>query len=110
MKRGDVVQVALRGDIGKPRPAVIVQADVILGTLHTLVCPMTTEIREDVVIRRVLVEPDDGNGLKQTSQIMVDKINLIRRDKCRDIIGQMSADTMANVDQALLVVLGLLRE
>jgi hypothetical protein len=27
MKRGDVVTVALQGDLGKPRPAVIVQSD-----------------------------------------------------------------------------------
>ena len=29
MKRGDVVLVALSGDYGKPRPAVIVQSDAV---------------------------------------------------------------------------------
>jgi hypothetical protein len=43
MRRGDVVTVAATGDYGKPRPAVIVQADA-LPERHAsvVVCPMTS--------------------------------------------------------------------
>ena len=46
MKRGDVVIVAY-GELGRPRPAVIIQADELGGATTTVVaCPITSEIVE----------------------------------------------------------------
>ena len=43
MRHGDLVTVALRGDAGKPRPALIVQADDLFADLPTIVVlPLTS--------------------------------------------------------------------
>ena len=109
MNRGDVVLVVAQGDMGKPRPGVIVQADE-LGdeTTSVIVCPMSSEVTELHRLRPV-VEPTVGNGLRLRSQIMTDKINALRRDRVRQVLGSLDADTSERLDSALLVVLGLAR-
>jgi mRNA interferase MazF len=109
VNRGDVVLVVAQGDMGKPRPGVIVQADE-LGdeTTSVIVCPMSSEVTELHRLRPV-VEPTVGNGLRLRSQIMTDKINALRRDRVRQVLGSLDADTSERLDSALLVVLGLAR-
>lgn len=109
MKRGDVVLIVLQGELGKPRPAVIVQADE-LGdaTTSVLVCPMSSEVSEFHRLRPV-VEPAAGNGLRLRSQIMTDKLSALRRDRVRQVLGSLDADSSEQLDSALLVVLGLAR-
>jgi mRNA interferase MazF len=107
LKRGDVVLVVAQGDMGKPRPGVIVQADE-LGdaTTSVLVCPMSSEVTASHRLRPV-VEPTASNGLRLRSQIMTDKINALRRDRVRQVLGSLDTDTSERLDSALLVVLGL---
>jgi len=109
MKRGAVVLLVASGDLGKPRPGVIVQADE-LGdaTTSILICPMSSDLSE---FRRTrpIVEPSRDNGLRVRSQIMTDKINALRRDRVRQVIGTLDAATLEQLDTSLLVVLGLAR-
>ncbi len=56
---------------------------------------------------RPVVEPTAGNGLRLRSQIMTDKINALRRDRVRQLVGSLDADASERLDTALLVVLGL---
>ena len=106
MNRGDVVLVALPGDYGKPRPAVIIQSDQLTGTDSILVSLFTTDI-QDSVIFRLAVEPDRGNGLREPSQLMVDKIYAVRRDKCGRRIGRLNAEILIDLDERLALVVGL---
>ncbi|TAH67792.1 MAG: type II toxin-antitoxin system PemK/MazF family toxin [Rhodopseudomonas palustris] len=109
MTRGDVVLLVASGDLGKPRPGVIVQADE-LGDVTTsvLICPMSSDLSE---FRRTrpIVEPSPENGLRVRSQIMTDKLSALRRDRVRQVIGTLDAATLEQLDTALLVVLGLAR-
>jgi mRNA interferase MazF len=107
LKRGDVVTVALTGDFGKPRPAVIVETDRLAPTDHVLVCPGTSHLRHDVDQRRVHVEPDDANGLRKATQFQVDKLTVIRRSKCGDVLGQLSRQHVERLNETLTLVLGL---
>lgn len=95
------------GDLGKPRPAVVVQADE-LGdeTTTVLVCPMSSEVRGGAHIRPV-IEPKSENGLRITSQIMTDKMLALRRDRIRRVLGRIDAPAKDALDRALLIVLGL---
>lgn len=43
-----------------------------------VVCPITTDA-VDAIAFRVTLEPGAGNGLKQLSQVMVDKISTVLR-------------------------------
>jgi mRNA interferase MazF len=72
MRRGDVVVVALSGDYGKPRRAVVVQSDAVPTPVSVFVCPLTTSVKPSHVLT-ILVEPTEGNGLRERSQLMVDK-------------------------------------
>jgi mRNA interferase MazF len=108
VKRGSVVIVA-HGDFGRPRPAVVVQADE-LGEVTTtlLVCPLTSGLTEKLPIRPT-VEPQPENGLRVQSQIMTDKMLALPRDHVRQTIGTIDSETRARLDAALLLVLGLAR-
>lgn len=107
MKRGDVVLVLMHGDIGKPRPAIVVQSDEMRdSTTSVLVCPMSSDVREPGIVRPI-VEPDATNGLHVRSQIMTDKLAAVRYDRIRRTLGALDAQTLERLDRALLVVLGL---
>jgi len=104
--RGDLVTVSLQGDYGKPRPALIVQTD-LLGELDSVVlCPVTSELRTAVF--RVTVEPTSANGLRALSQVMVDKLMTMPRTKVGEPFGRLEEERMRAVDKALLLVVGVI--
>ena len=109
MKRGDVVLIVLKGELGKPRPGVIVQADEFRdSTTSVLVCPMSSAVTEFHRIRPI-VEPTASNGLRIRSQIMTDKMNTLGRDRIRQVLGSLDTESSEQLDRALLLVLGLAR-
>ena len=106
--RGDVVTVAAPGDYGKPRPAVVVQSDVIpADSASVVICQMTSEIAEHAVDYRVIVEPSAANGLRARSQVMADKPVTVRRERLGRAIGRLSAEDVGRLDIALAFVMGL---
>ena len=109
MKRGDVVLLVAQGDMGKPRPGVIVQADELGDTTNSvLICPMSSDVSEFHHLRPV-IQPSAGNGLRLRSQIMTDKINALRRDRVRQVLGSLDDEASERLNSALLTVLGLAR-
>ncbi|MBB5049799.1 mRNA interferase MazF [Rhodopseudomonas rhenobacensis] len=105
MTRGDIVLVVLQGDFGKPRPAVIVQANAFTDIASLAVLPLTTELR-DVPALRIQIEPDPSNGLVQRSQVMVDKITAVALRRVSRRIGRLSDTDMTLVNRALAIFLG----
>lgn len=106
MKRGDLVTVAVSGNYGKPRPALIVQADAFDLHPSVVVLPLTSELHETPLFR-VTVAADKESGLRARSQIMVDKATAVPRSKLGAKIGRIDATTMHMVNQALRGFLGL---
>jgi len=105
VRRGDLVSVALVRDYGKPRPAIIVQADEFEHLDTVTVVPLTSDrVRQEVF--RVQLEPSEENGLRQRSHVMIDKIATLPRAKMGTFIGRVSNEDMALVDRALAVFLG----
>ena len=109
MKRGDIVPVALSGDYGKPRPAVVIQANRLTesGVESILVCQMTSDL-QPASIRRITVLPTPDNGLLKPSQIMVEKIFAVKRAKCGAVMGVMDEASMDALDDALMFAVGLM--
>jgi mRNA interferase MazF len=105
-RRGDLVTVAIPGDYGKPRPALIIQSDLIRPIDSVTVVPFTTEFIENGDDLRVTISPSSENGLRQTSYVMIDKIGTIRRTKCGLTIGRLADSDMDRVNRALAVFLG----
>jgi mRNA interferase MazF len=109
VKRGDVVLVVMQGELGKPRPAVIVQADELGSETTTLlVCPLSSDLSEFRRSRPV-VGPSVGNGLRLRSQIMTEKVGPLRRDRIRGVIGALDDDSTSEINSALMLVFGLAR-
>ena len=106
MKRGEIWTISGGpGYSGKPRPALIVQSDLLRDTGSVVICGLTTH--ENPVLRvRPPVYPDPGNGLTKPSEVMTDKVMAIPRNKLGERIGALSAADMARVEGALLLVLG----
>ncbi len=106
MKRGDLVTVVSSGDYGKPRPALIVQADAYAEHPSLTVLPLTSDLY-DMTSIRVTVEPGEGTGLRLRSQVMVDKATTIPRAKAGTRIGRLDEATLASVGRALAAFLGV---
>lgn len=106
MRRGDLVTVALQGDQGKPRPALVVQADHFGDLASVTILPITSTLF-DAPLLRVMIEPSEENGLAKRSQIMVDKPQTPSRSKLGTVIGRLDDATMVIINRALAVFLGL---
>ncbi len=107
MKRGDLVTVALQGDYGKPRPALIIQSDLFDEHPSVTILPVTSELR-DAPLFRIRIAPNAVNGLQKTSDIMVDKVQSVPRERIGPAFGQVSAEQMLEVSRSLAVFLGVI--
>ncbi|PRD30520.1 UNVERIFIED_CONTAM: insO2 [Trichonephila clavipes] len=72
MMRGDLVAIALSGDFGKPRPALVIQANQFSEHTSVTILPLTSTLVPAPLLR-VTVQPNAENGLQKPSQVMIDK-------------------------------------
>lgn len=107
MRRGEIWTVAGGRDYaGKPRPAVIVQDDSFDATGSLTICAFTTDAT-DAPLFRILVEPNERNGLDAPSRLMADKLTTVPKSKLGSRIGRLDDEDMVRLNQAMLVFLGL---
>jgi mRNA interferase MazF len=91
---------------GKPRPVVILQDDRFDATDSVTVCAFTTDPTEAPLIR-IPVVPDEQNGLREASSLMVDKITTVPRSRLGRRIGRLSDRDMMKLGRAAVVFFGL---
>ena len=106
MQRGDLVTVALRGDAGKPRPALVIQSEVFADLPTVVVLPLTSTLL-DLPLVRVTIEPLPATGLQQRSQAMISRPQFVPRVKLGRVIGSVDAATILEVTRRLAVLLGV---
>ena len=107
MKRGEVWTVSGGKDYaGKPRPVVILQDDSFDATDSVTICAFTTDPSEAPLFR-LAVEPNERNGLRSSSRLMVDKITTVLRSKVGERIGRLDDEDLVRLNQAAMVFLGL---
>jgi len=107
MKRGEIWTVSGSGDYaGKPRPVVIIQDDSFDATDSISICAFTTAPIEAPLFR-LLIEPNERNGLKANSRLMVDKLTTVSKSKIGAFIGRLDDEDVLRLNQAMLVFLGL---
>ena len=104
--RGDFVTIAIQGDFGKPRPALVIQADSFDEHATVTMLPVTSTLVAAPLLR-ITVQPSTENGLRKTSQVMVDKAMTVKRDKLGSAFGRIDADAMVEVERCLAVFLGI---
>ena len=104
--RGDLVTVVLTGDYGKPRPALVIQSDAFRDVPSTTVLPLSSTLM-DLPLIRIPIEPTLHNGLRQTSQVMLDKATTVRADKVGPMFGKLDSETMVRINRAIALFFGL---
>lgn len=106
MRRGDFVTVAMQGDFGKPRPALVIQANQFCEHTSVTVLPVSSTLVAAPLLR-VTVQPNAENGLQKPSQVMLDKTLTVTREKVGPAFGRIDADALLEIERCLAVFLGI---
>jgi len=106
LSRGDLVTIAIQGDSGKPRPALVIQSNQ-FNEHATITVLLVTGGLVDAPLLRVAVTPDEKNGLQKPSQVMIDKAMTVKRDKLGAVFGSVNDDVMLKINRCLAVFFGL---
>lgn len=107
MRRGEVWTVSGAKDYaGKPRPVVIIQDDSFDATESITICAITTDATEAPLFRLV-IEPNERNGLRSVCRLMVDKITTVPKAKMGTRIGRLDDEEMVRLNQGMTVFLGM---
>jgi mRNA interferase MazF len=104
--RGDFVTIAMQGDFGKPRPALVIQSDS-FNQHDTVTVLLVTSALVDAPLLRISVAPAQTNGLQKPSQVMIDKAMTVKRDKLGAPFGTVNDATMLEISRCLAVFLGI---
>ena len=107
MKRGSLVTIAMQGDFGKPRPALIIQSNMFNKEHATVTVLLISSELVEAPIFRLNVLPNSQNGLTKPCQIQVDQIMSVRAEKIGKKIGELDEASLTSVNRALAVWLGL---
>src|SRR2546422_9753115 len=111
-RRGEVYLVGFDpttgAEIKKTRPAVVIQNDIANEVSPTtIVAAITSKLHYEDDPATVIVEGREG-GLHQRSVILLSQLRTVDRRRLVHRIGVLRAQTMARVDRAIVVSLGLL--
>ena len=106
--RGDIVTVAMPGDFGKPRPALIIQANQ-FNSHSSVTVLLLTSTNVQAPLLRVSVQPSDDNGLRKPSQVMIDKIMTVKRERLGPAIGRLDPDIMIEIERRVAMFLGIIK-
>jgi mRNA interferase MazF len=111
-KRGEIYLVSLDPTIGseikKVRPAVIIQNDV--GNQYssvTIIAPITSGDKAVYPVEVEIKAPE--GGLENNSLILLNQIRTVDRQRLIKRLGRLEEKTMNQVDQAIMISLGLIK-
>ena len=95
-------------EASKTRPVLIVQSN-LLNKVHpsTIICPVTTNIRSNVSILRVNLQPGEA-GLIKESAIMIDQARSIDNKRFIRKLGILPVDKQNLVQDNLKIILDLI--
>ena len=107
MRRGDLVTIALQGEHGKPRPALVIQTVHFAQLTSSVTVALLTSMALDVRLIRVPVEPSEGNGLRMRFYIMVDQVFSARPHRIGQVFGHLDDADMIAVNRAPALFMGI---
>lgn len=93
---------------GKKRPVLVIQTNLLNKIPHpsTVVCPITTNVREDVEILRVHLNKGVAN-LNQPCDIMIDQVRAIDNRRLTKRLGTLPDELTVQVRENIRIVLDL---
>ena len=108
LERGSIIISSIGGINGKPCPFVIIQTNLLINNLFTvIVAPLTSEINLQSEDFRPIVRPSSTNSLEQISQIMLDRIATIHKRDIHQLLGTVSKKELTWLNSCVSFVLGL---
>ena len=114
LRRGDIYLCSFDPTVGheikKTRPALVIQNDV--GNRYsplTIVAAITSSGSPVLYPVEVVVDPTAGKGLEIRSSIRLDQVRTVDRRRLVRRLGVVDPGTMARVDEAIRISLGLVR-
>ena len=113
-KRGEIYLTALDPALGheiqKTRPALVIQNDISNQLSQvTIVAPITSTVRFPLNPVHVLLAADRSTGLSVTSVAVFNQIRAVDRSRLIKRLGAVDEETLARVDEAIQISLGLIR-
>ena len=87
MRQGQIITIAMQGDFGKPRPALIIQSDSFNESHSSITVLLVSSELVDAPLFRINLTPNIDNGLNKPCQILVDKPMTVKREKLGTSIG-----------------------
>jgi mRNA interferase MazF len=105
LRRGAVVIASMRDPSGKPRPFVVLRSDQFSRHALVTLLPFTSELHDTPTLR-ITVQPTAANGLRQPSQVMVDRVQSVFAVRVDRMIGQLDRADMQAIERAVAVYLG----
>jgi mRNA interferase MazF len=96
-------------EIRKRRPALVIQNDI--DNRHspiTIVAAMTSQIADGRYPTEVVFHPPEG-GLAKSTAVLLNQIRSVDRRRLVGRLGRLKPETMARVDLALRISLGLVK-
>jgi len=93
---------------GKTRPVLVVQTDLLNKIPHpsTIICPITTNIKEDSEILRVHLKKGMAN-MNQDSDIMIDQIRAIDNKRLINKVGNLPSNLIELVKENIQIIIDL---
>ncbi len=70
------------------------------------ICPFTTD-PTTAPLFRLTITPSPTNGLREDSQLMVDKLTTVRRSRLGDHLGVLDDADVVRLNRAIVVFLGI---
>ncbi|GAN77533.1 transcriptional modulator of MazE/toxin MazF [Acidisphaera rubrifaciens HS-AP3] len=82
------------------------QDDAFDATDSITICAFTSDPTEAPLFR-LSVDPNERNGLRSPSRLMVDKITTVPKSKVGERIGRLDDEDVVRLNRAVMVFLGL---
>lgn len=99
--------VSAPGSYGKPRPSVVIQSDLFNWNGSLAVLLMTSHVKSDIPLIRHTIHPCDANGLISPTDVMIDKIFTIPRDRMGKRIGRLTSSEIREITATLALFSGM---
>ena len=104
MRQGEIWYVSLDPTKGSEqagyRPVVILSGNMLNEHLRVvIVCPLTTKIKN--YKGNIVLEPNSGNGLKQTSEVLLFHIRSISKSRFSSKIGKIKPSELEELKRGL---------
>jgi len=111
-RRGDIYLVnfdpTAGAEIKKTRPALVIQNDISnRSSPITIVGAITSKFREPPYPTEVMLEPEES-GLNLRSAVLLNQIRSVDRERLFQRVGRAAPATMARVDRAIEISLGII--